>query len=1115
VLVSLSCTVRSFFGVFLFLCALAASLQGDDFNDAFTRASKALEKGACKEAGAIVKPVLEMAQQRVGTVEPAQQIRGAILLAETQVCIGFYREALDLAKLKSQSQALPPELVASILLVCAEAEKGQGQYADAENDYAAAAAIRLPASPEADRWLMRFLTGWSELSRLRGDFPKAETQLKEAFSHLDKGPHDSIERAYGLLIAGDLARDRELFTEARERYNEARSISESRSKEHPVAARASLGLGLLALTSGGLDVADAELKRADAASRRVTSSDAFLESSDALGLLDVAKGNLVLAETNLQRTLDYKTRSRGDQHPATARSLDHLGMAYLAERKPDRAIEALRRAEAIQRLVLGPEHPDLAITLMNLGRAYRMQGKSVEAKDALDQALAIQTAKLGRNSVAGASTRFEQANMLVDENNPRQAEALYRDALSTQESLLSKDSRLRVATLRELALVLHRQGKGREAEALIQDWMKLRGDLPVLHPERLPLAIAQAEISLEVRKFPEAEKQFSEILSANEKLGKAAQRLYPAQKGFADALFAQEKWKEAARVYEIALPNLAGQRAVYSGWINLAKCRSVQKQWAESLHALSRALESAKKSGVPESEQQAILFALLETSSESGQSDLLSLYAAQWLSSNRSRGSTLSIDQVKIIEKAAQKLLVAQQYSTAELLFRFLADGGGGKAIPGVNMNDVLAELSQACVAQNKNLEAADAYERLANRMTAGHRLPDSEKFLLKALELREKDKSPDSLKTVSTMQALAGVYIRERKYADARPLYERARSLLETRGLSDDSRNAVNLNGLGMIALAGKNTEAAESLFNQARAVLSAAAKPSEAALASVLFNIGSLKMSMGKDKEATDAFQRCLQLSTARYTEDDPPPVDEFDQIASAYGRQGKFDEAEKLYQSNRKLRHDFFGENSTDEGWGLNSLAVFYNSRKMYDKAAESGERALHIFETNVGPESHEAGIALAQLATAHQGSGDIEKAIAATDRAAQIQEKLGLPRAEVSITLSTLAEYYSNQKDYQRALKIYTKLAKLWQSDSSSSLNYQLAVKNLAVTYVYLKDFKTGQDWYRKLHAALQNDPIQQMKAAEAFADALRSNRREQDARKVMDQVEGERRVTPRR
>src|SRR5204863_9179995 len=102
-------------------------------------------------------------------------------------------------------------------------------------------------------------------------------------------------------------------------------------------------------------------------------------------------------------------------------------------------------------------------------------------------------------------------------------------------------------------------------------------------------------------------------------------------------------------------------------------------------------------------------------------------------------------DEVRVLEKAAQKLLAAQQYSKAEPLLRLLIGGDGHAAAPrGVNVNEVLTELAQACAAQNKNRDAAGLYERLANRMTAVHRLPDSEKFLIKAGELREKDKNPD-----------------------------------------------------------------------------------------------------------------------------------------------------------------------------------------------------------------------------------------------------------------------------------------------------------------------------------------------------------------------------------
>jgi tetratricopeptide (TPR) repeat protein len=131
--------------------------------------------------------------------------------------------------------------------------------------------------------------------------------------------------------------------------------------------------------------------------------------------------------------------------------------------------------------------------------------------------------------------------------------------------------------------------------------------------------------------------------------------------------------------------------------------------------------------------------------------------------------------------------------------------------------------------------------------------------------------------------------------------------------------------------------------------------------------------------------------------------------------------------------------------------------------------------------------------------------MDKAIAVTSRSEEILEKLNRSRDEITPMLSTLGEFYRDRKNYQGALKAYTKLAKLWEPESFSNPNYQLAARNVAVTYAYLKDLPASQEWYGKLFAALKKNPDQQAKVAESYADALRANGWDKQARKVMDQV----------
>lgn len=1068
-------------------------ILAQDYKEALQRGALAWQKGACKDAESAFQQAWDLATRTVGVVERDEQVRIFLRLTDASVCVGDYGDALKDATILLS--IAPPELRRQVQFLRAEAEKGQGHYGDADADYAEAIRFAGQDSAETGGELARLWAAWSELARFQGDFAQADARIRKALEIADNPPdRNSPVRAYCLLVAGDLLREHGELTEARQRYIDARAITQPLGPEHPVAAGASLGLGLIDLVSGKLDLADSEIRVAERASRRTTTSDLYLRSLGARGMLELAKGNLHAAEDSFRVSLETEKLNRGERHPGTAISLDHLGLLYLAQQHIDEAIEQFHQAEEIQRSGDAGEHPDLAATLKDLGRAYRLKGTFPEAERALEEALRIQRAKLGKESLATASTRFERASLFAEMGRMADAESSFREALSVTPAEMP----LHFDSVRGLALVLHREGKDGEAGQLIAEWMRLRGkNVPLADPERLPMAFASAEISLQTHQYSHAEGQFRAIMAA-------APLLYPAQKGLADALFGEQKWPEAERLYASSLPNLAEGPGTTRGWAKLASCYANQKLWPESTRAAQIALKLASQSDFPEGERQGIVLLVVEASCEAGSLDQTRLN--EWLTARGAHSSPLAPGETRVLEKSAQVLKATGQNVMAEKVLRLLLGGSDGLAAGVSNLNQILADFAEVSAYQNENAQAAETYERLAKRMQAVHRLSDSEKYLLEAKKLCEEDGGPDGI--VTALQSLAEVYLLERKYAAALPLFEQVGGILKQRGLMDDPRYAASLNGLGEVVQSRRDFDQAESLFNQAYNLLSRAPNPPNRILASVLFNLGNLKLSNGKVTEAYEYFERCLQLRRD-FTPENPPPVDEYDRIAAAYAQQNDPDldhKAEELYRSNLALRRNFFGENSTDSGWGLYSLADFYNSRRAYDKAAEDGEQALSIFEKNAGPASYETAIVLYLLADVYCSKGDDKRAIAANERSLEIIETgLARPREEVTMILNALGVLYRDGKYFDKALNTYQRLAALWKNGSPGDPNYVSAVRNIVVSYVYLKDFENGRKWYYGLQASLQKYPMRRATAAKAYADALRSNGREKDARKIENQA----------
>lgn len=1086
------------------IIAALGSLAAQTPSERLASAEHSLGQGACKAAYNELEPIL--GTKTILSLDSTQFNRLVILLAEADNCVGYYGAALALIKMPRVQPGAP------LLYFRAEAEKGMAQYAEAAADYEKAFGMALPNSPESERWTVRLHAGAADLRRLTGNFKEARSRVQQTLALAEKLPPDAIERAYAALSAADLARELEAFAEASAQYAQARKLAEKHGADHWLAARASLGLGLLALREGSLDVASRELNKSNEATRRtMTESDVFFQTSDALAMLELAKGEqagsedsskrlLTDAEADLKDAIDSESRNHTKEHPETARSRSHLGVLYLSRTNPVKAIEQLKAAEAVQRSFFGTAHPDLAFTLSNLGRAYRMQGKSQEAKRILDEALAIQETTLGKNSLAAAVTRMELADLAP--GNAVETEAVYRNALAVEDRLIAKDSALRMRTARELGLLLHGNGKHDEANALLTGWLKGKGQsLSSSDKERFTVEFAQAEISLDQKNFPIAEKQFESVVKQAQ--GITPQLLTAARKGLADSLYGERKFREASSLYESVLPKLADHPAIVNGWMNLSSCYAEQQLWNQSMKAAQTALEAVQRAKGPQSERTGIILTIVTTSVEAGRSRQVANYIDQWLAARKAASDALSSGDARLIERLSRDLSAAEQYDRAEDMLRFLLSSRNAQALQGMNVGDLQLRLAEVLVARKKFGEAADLYETLSRRMRVAHRPSDAEALLVKARDLREK--SPSDPKLISTQQALAQSYVLNRKYAEAGTLFDQIIESLRQRHAEASPLQAAALDGLGTIAQAEKNFDKAASLYEQARVILTKpGAQPPAGILATVLFHIGELRMSNNDRKGANEAFEGCLALSK-NLAPDSLPPVEQFDQIAGAYLRQGRFDEAEKLYLENLDARRKVFGENSADEGWGYYSLANFYLVRKAYDKSSDYGQRSLKIFTSAAGGESEEVALASHLLANSYGESGNLDNAIEATAHAEQIQEKLGRSREEITTSLSTLAQYQRRHQNYEEARKVYKKMEELWKPESFSNPNYQMAVSGLAATYAYLKDFSTSQDWYRKLSNGLQNDPIQLSKAAQSYAAALTANGKKKDGQKILDQA----------
>ncbi len=77
-----------------------------------------------------------------------------------------------------------------------------------------------------------------------------------------------------------------------------------------------------------------------------------------------------------KRSLAFREKTLGPEHPDVATSLHNLAGLYLAQDRYDEAEPLFKRALAINENALGPEHWATTITLNSLVKFYRARGRN-------------------------------------------------------------------------------------------------------------------------------------------------------------------------------------------------------------------------------------------------------------------------------------------------------------------------------------------------------------------------------------------------------------------------------------------------------------------------------------------------------------------------------------------------------------------------------------------------------------------------------------------------------------------------------------------------------------------------------------------------------------------
>lgn len=304
----------------------------------------------------------------------------------------------------------------------------------------------------------------SEQFRLRGDYSKAESLLREALKSGSLSPED---HAGVLNNLADLLREEDRNEEARpyfERVLELRGISWQAS------FGAVMGLADIERQEDSWDQSLAEWNKAVAMAQSRNDSSYESYALRGLGETLLDRGERERAEPLLKRALALIDRNPNVPSYRVSVALDTLASLYRVEKKTAMAEELWTRELQLNRKQFGDYHPQTALVMGHLAEAWSIDGDIERARDYSRQATDIMKTHFAENSVAVAAAMVNQA---VVEQRARQlqtAATLYSKAFGIFLSEKPSSNAFKVVA-QMYANVLSQLHRGKEAKQIVAEAM--------------------------------------------------------------------------------------------------------------------------------------------------------------------------------------------------------------------------------------------------------------------------------------------------------------------------------------------------------------------------------------------------------------------------------------------------------------------------------------------------------------------------------------------------------------------------------------------------------------------------------------------------------------------
>ena len=288
------------------------------------------------------------------------------------------------------------------------------------------------------------------------------------------------------------------------------------------------------------------------------------------------------------------------------------------------------------------------------------------------------------------------------------------------------------------------------------------------------------------------------------------------------------------------------------------------------------------------------------------------------------------------------------------------------------------------------------------------------------ALSVKKNTLTPNDPSTATCLDSLASLYLKQEKYDEALPLFEQALKIREESLGNNNIVTANSFNHLGSLYFKQRNYKKAESLLREGLDIKKSLCGDDHPETAHCQNNLASLYRAIGKYEEALVLYKKALDTRKSHFGLNHHDTINSLNNLADLYLSHGDFKDAERYFAEVLSLRESTLGLEHPETATSLNRLASLYLQEGLYEKAEPLYERAIKINDSAIDNEQQKTASSLNSLASLYLKKGIYEKAEKLYEKALNIRkETLGEAHPDNANSFNNLASLHLRQGAYDKA------------------------------------------------------------------------------------------------